>query len=277
MSAPAAEHPEIADVRLVVADMDGTLLDGAGAVPPSFWPLLEQMRARGILFAPASGRQYAALERLFGPAGDGMPYIAENGAYVLRDGVEISSAPLGERTTTAVVARLRELAAGGQDLGVVVCGKRSAYVERGDRAFVSQAEPYYAALEVVPDLDAVDDTVIKIAAYHFDDARHVEPGLAEFRGDHQVVVSGRNWIDVMAAGVDKGVAVRSLQQALGITRAQTVAFGDYLNDLEMLDEADHSFAMANAHPDVRSRARFGAPSHLEHGVVTTLGRVLGAT
>ena len=52
------------DVRLVVSDMDGTLLTSGGVVPDDFWPLLETMRRRGITFVPASGRQYATLARL---------------------------------------------------------------------------------------------------------------------------------------------------------------------------------------------------------------------
>ena len=67
------------DVRLVVADMDGTLLDDAGSVPEGMWPLVERMEAAGIVFAPASGRQYATLAKLFERTGDRLAYIAENG------------------------------------------------------------------------------------------------------------------------------------------------------------------------------------------------------
>ncbi|MFC5731579.1 MULTISPECIES: Cof-type HAD-IIB family hydrolase [Nocardioides] len=265
--------PEIDDLRLVVADLDGTLLDGDGALPPGIWPLLELMRSAGVAFVPASGRQYATLARMFSGVSDGMAFIAENGALVVRDGVEVSSSPLPRRTVADAVGRLRELSA-GRDLGVVVCGKRSAYVERTDRAFVAHAEPYYAELARVADLLAVDDEVIKIAVYDFTDARGVEPTLAPLRDAHQVVVSGRHWIDVMSGGTDKGVAVRRLQQELGVTAAQTVAFGDYLNDLGMLDAADLSFAVENAHETVRRRARYSAPSNLEHGVITTLEHLL---
>ena len=49
-----------ADPRLVVTDMDGTLLDGDGEVPDGLWEVLGQLEARGIAFAPASGRQLAS-------------------------------------------------------------------------------------------------------------------------------------------------------------------------------------------------------------------------
>ena len=259
------------DLRLVVADMDGTLLDANGEVPDTLWPLLETMRDRGITFVPASGRQYATLARLFERAADGMSFIAENGTYVVRDGHELASVTLDRELVTDAVTLLRALTEQGRDLGVVVCGKRSAYVERTDEPFLEEARRYYVALESVDDLLAVDDDVLKLAIFDFHDAESgTAPSLERFRETHQVVVSGQHWIDVMAAEANKGRAVQLLQEQLGITPAQTVAFGDYLNDLEMLDAADLSFAMANAHPDVLARARHTAPSNLDHGVITTL-------
>lgn len=263
------------DVRLVLADLDGTLLDGDGQVPAGLWPLLARMRGAGVVFAPASGRQYATLARMFEPARDGMVFIAENGGYVVCDGAEVSSTTLSPATVAAIVTSLRELAATGADLGVVVCGKRSAYVERTDRAFLDHVDPYYAALTDVEDLHAVDDDIVKIAVFAFDGPEQaVVPALAPFAVDQQVVVSGPKWVDVMPDGVHKGGAVRRLQDTLSVTSAQTVAFGDYLNDLEMLDAAGLSFAMDNAHPAVIERARHRAPSNTEQGVLTILERLL---
>ncbi|CAN5208961.1 hypothetical protein BH09ACT11_BH09ACT11_10560 [soil metagenome] len=135
---------------------------------------------------------------------------------------------------------------------MVLCGKRSAYVERDDDAFLTQARRFYAELE----------------------AAGVEPVVAVFGGTHQVVVSGHHWIDIMAMGANKGVAVRQLQAELGIGPHQTAAFGDYHNDLELLDAAEMSFAVANAHPEVIERAQFVAPSNAEAGVLTVLAWML---
>ncbi|QAY64890.1 HAD family hydrolase [Xylanimonas allomyrinae] len=261
--------------------MDGTLLDVDGTVPAGFWPLLERMRERGIVFAPASGRQYATLARTFAGHLDGMPVIAENGTFVVRDGAEVSSVTLAPHVATSVVRAVRQVADTGRDVGVVVCGKRSAYVDRVDAAFWDQAGRYYAALdavadlEPVADLESVDDEILKVAVFDFDGVEAaVAPALAPIAATEQVVVSGHHWVDVMCAGVSKGGAVERLQGDLGVTREQTVAFGDYLNDLEMLDAAAWSFAMADAHPQVLARARYVAPSAAEHGVVRVLERLL---
>jgi hydroxymethylpyrimidine pyrophosphatase-like HAD family hydrolase len=127
----------------------------------------------------------------------------------------------------------------------------------------------------VTDASAVDDDVVKVALFDFGPAeRTTAPALAPFAGTHQVVVSGEHWVDVMNPTANKGAALRRLQRDLGITPAQTLVFGDYLNDLEMLDAAEWSFAMANAHPEVIRRARHVAPSNNDNGVLRTIGRLL---
>ncbi|MET7612507.1 Cof-type HAD-IIB family hydrolase [Streptomyces seoulensis] len=265
-----------ADIRLVVTDMDGTLLDDDKRPPAALRPLLAELRRRGVLFSPASGRQYATLAEEFADVAEGMVFIAENGTYVVRDGVELSSDPLDHATAAELARTVRGLAARGVDAGAVVCGKRAAYVERTDEAFLAEVRKYYVSHRVVEDVTAVDDEIIKVAVYDFGSAEHgAGPALAPFADSHQVVVSGEHWVDVMNRTANKGAALRGLQRELGITPAQTMVFGDYLNDLEMLDAADWSFAMANAHPDVISRARHLAPSNNDHGVIRTVTRILG--
>ncbi|MEV0598823.1 Cof-type HAD-IIB family hydrolase [Streptomyces sp. NPDC050315] len=271
--------PTPPDIRLVVTDMDGTLLDGDGRIPGGLWPRLERMRERGIRFAPASGRQYATLARQFAHAAEAMHdmvFVAENGAYVVRDGQELSSSTLDRAFVTDLVKTARDLAVDGVEAGVVVCGKRAAYVERTDAQFLAEAGKYYASLQQVDDVTQVEDEIIKIAVYDFGQAeRTTAPALARFADTHQVVVSGQHWVDIMNADTNKGTALRALQRELGITPAQTMVFGDYLNDLEMLDAAEWSYAMAEAHPEVRRRARYTAPSHREQGVLHVLDSVLG--
>ncbi|WOP19571.1 Cof-type HAD-IIB family hydrolase [Raineyella sp. LH-20] len=273
----AALPPDPSDVRLVVADMDGTLLDAEGRVPDALWPLLVRMRERGIAFAPASGRQYATLRQQFERALDGMVFIAENGAFVVRDGVEVSSMPLDRPFVEEAIGRIRTHAGSGRDIGVVVCGKRSAYIERVDPPFVVQAEPYYAELAVVDDVLAPEDDVLKIAVFDFEDSAVTAQALAPLGIGHQVVVSSHHWLDLMGPSVNKGTAVRRLQQAMGIGPANTVAFGDYLNDLEMMGAVEHSYAMANAHPQIRAAARHTAPANTEQGVISVLSAMLDVT
>ena len=266
----------VPDIRLIAVDMDGTLLLPDGSVPDGLWPLLDRLHELGIAFAPASGRQLATLQAMFGGVGGELDYIAENGAYVVRGEVEVSTDAVAPGVVASVISRLRTLVAGGTlHAGLVVCGKASAYIEDTEPAFLAEVEKYYAKLQIVDDLTAIDDQVLKLAIYDFDGGeRHTAPVLVDVAQTHQVVVSGQHWVDIMNSTVNKGVALRRLQQELGVTAAQTAAFGDYLNDIELLQAADWSYAMADAHPDVCAVARFRAPSNADAGVLTVIEDLL---
>lgn len=259
------------NIRLIASDMDGTLLDDSSSLPDAFWPLLERLRERDIVFVPASGRQYAALTRIF-PA-DEMGFIAENGNYVALLGEELAATTLERDVVEDVVLKMRGLHE--RNAGVVVCGKKSAYTEREDPDFLDEARKYYARLEVVPDVLAVEDDCLKIAIYDFDSSKGTYEHLEYLTDDYQVVLSSPNWVDIMMQGTDKGTALAQLQQHLGIEPSETAIFGDFHNDLPMFEQADYSFAVENAHPDVRAAAKHIIPSNTDGGVLHVLEELLG--
>lgn len=261
------------DVKLVVCDMDGTLLDGDGNVPDDFWPIVDAMHERGIVFAPASGRQHATLAKLFSTRETIQTFVADNGTHVVRDGESVSFSPIERETAERAIDLVR--AAGHRDIGLVAGGTKSAYVERQDARFVDEAAIFNVDLEVVDDLTEVEDDFLKMATYDFDGVEDIVDEI--FPGDwdgHQVVLSGTHWIDIMSSSANKGTAVADLQKHLGVTPAQTAVFGDFLNDLEMMGQGDLSFAMENAHPEIRANARYIAPKNTDHGVVKVLTRLL---
>ncbi|WAL39829.1 HAD family hydrolase [Brevibacterium sp. BRM-1] len=290
---PAAE---LAGIRLIVSDMDGTLLDHRDRLPPALWGQLARLRAAGIAFAPASGRPYATLGQLFvedapaprsgEPYARGMFFLAENGGFVVRDDAQVSAQILDPGVVRRIVEASRSPELAGLDAGIIVCGARGARVERGDERFLAEVRRYYSALDVAADVlafdleggDSVTGPIVKLSAYAFSPTERlaeVFAGITDPAG-HRTVISGQSWIDMMRADTDKGAALRSLQAHLGVGRAQTMVFGDFHNDLGMLTEAGIPVAMANAHPDVLAAARFTAPPNTAAGVSQVIEAVLRA-
>ncbi|MNY54045.1 putative phosphatase YwpJ [compost metagenome] len=99
------------------------------------------------------------------------------------------------------------------------------------------------------------------------------PHYKKYEQDLQVKVSGPIWLDISHKKANKGRAMEVLQEKFKVTAEQTMVFGDYLNDLEMLEKAHYSYAMANAHPDIKKIARFIAKSNDENGVVEILSEI----
>ncbi|WP_235831322.1 Cof-type HAD-IIB family hydrolase [Gordonia zhaorongruii] len=263
------------DIRLVVSDMDGTLLDANGRVPDGFWPFLDEMTERGIAFVPASGRQCQSLARLFDRFPGPLSYVGDNGGVVMHADAVLHSVTMDPGFVRRVVLAVREANDNGSQLRTILCRVDGARIDSADPEFDVQARTYCAVLEKVDDLAVDTDGVVKIAIYDFADASvTASEVLAPLGESHKMVVSGAHWIDITDNAVHKGVGVRRIQDQLGVIPDQTVVFGDYLNDLEMLDAAHWSFAMANAHPEVAARARYGAPSNADHGVVSVLRELL---
>lgn len=262
------------DIRLIAVDLDGTLLDAAGEIPPATWDVIDQLRTQGVMFAPASGRQYAKLLQMFDSHSESMIFVAENGTYVVRDGVELSSSPLSAQVLRQIVEHARELA---EPLGVqvVLCGKRSAYIEWTDEVFLAEeVAPFFSIIEQVDDVLAVDDDILKASIFSPGHSESVlAPEFAHLADSLKVVVTAPHWVDIMLLDANKGTALRQVQAKFGITPAQTMVFGDFPNDIEMMAAAEWSYAMANAHPDVKRAAKFSAPANTEQGVLKVLTEV----
>ena len=74
--------------------------------------------------------------------------------------------------------------------------------------------------------------------------------------------------------VNKGVAVKKIQEILGVPPENCAAFGDYLNDLEMLRAVKYGFAMENAHPEVLAAAPYRAEANTAYGVTKKIRELL---
>ena len=246
-------------IKFIATDMDGTLLNSKKELSPEFYDVFEELKKRNILFAAASGRQYYTLAKEFNDIKEDMLFIAENGTFVVYKGKELVVNGLDRELANELIRIGRTI----ENSNVVLCGKNSAYVESSDERFLGEVRKYYERCEIVDDLEKVDDTVLKVT-------------MCDFNGSEEVTVSGDIWLDITAGGVNKGVAIKEIQDLLGIDFKETMVFGDYLNDLEMMESAYHSYAMENAHEDLKKVSRFIThKNNDEDGVMHQIKEVIG--
>lgn len=251
-------------IKLIATDMDGTLLDSNNKINPEFYEVFEKLKEKDIIFAAASGRQYYNLVDRFEDIKDNMMFIAENGTFVMHKGKEI----LLNSLDRGLALNLIKVGQTIPNSYVILCGKKAAYIDNTDERFMEQVNKYYAKVNVVSDLAKVHDDILKVTICDFSGSeKNSYTYFKEFEDKLQVSVSGEIWLDMMAKGVNKGLAINKLQKLLKIKKEETMVFGDYLNDLEMMESAYHSYAMENAHDDLKKVARFIAKSNDDNGVV----------
>lgn len=258
-------------IRLIASDMDGTLLNDEKKLPPDFDEVMERLFDRNIMFAVASGRTYSAAEHLFPKEyRDRMCFICDNGACTIINGKTVNVSEIAGD----VFEELLDACEGTAGLTPIVCAESGVFHQRRDEAFFNEVGVYYKDHKVVEDLREVKGAVYKLAICDEGGALvHGKTVLdARFEGRLNVLVSGVKWMDVMAAGVSKGKALKALQETLGISRDETMAFGDYFNDVDMLMAAGWSFCMENGHEDVKKLCRFTAPDNNHSGVTRCIKR-----
>ena len=157
----------------------------------------------------------------------------------------------------------------------MLCAKDVAYIENTNDDFTYQVSLYYSTVIIVDNLLDVKDNFCKVAICDFKYAQ--ENTLAHFidmREKYQVIVSADIWLDIFCLGQSKGDTLQMLQNKFNITMDQTMAFGDYLNDYEMLQMAKYSYAMENAVDPIKKIAKYIAPSNDDKGVITIINQFL---
>ncbi len=261
-------------LRLIATDLDGTLLDSKKNLPGEIFPLIERMTERGILFAPASGRQYASLADFFAPVADKVLFICENGALVKYKGETLYLDPVPDGRIKHALDEIRAI----PDLYPMLCGVNSAYIENKDEPFRRYAHDSYTACKETDSLDDVigKDRICKIAIYDaLGSAEHCMKLLPPRIPDLRAILSGYDWCDVSAPEADKGEAVRFLRKHFGWEREECAAFGDHMNDYGMLMECGRAFVPENAYAPLKEQIGQTVPSNDENGVVLKIRELLG--
>lgn len=258
-------------VKLIVSDMDGTLLDSNHELSNEFWTVFKELKKRNILFSVASGRQYQNLLEIFKTIRKDMLFVAENGALVVKDGKEL----LIDILENEIVEECIKLSRENLGINIVLCGKKTAYIETIQSDFIKEVSKYYSKYKLVDNLNNVKEKILKIALYNQNDVeKECLPHLVKYRDNFNIISSSKYWIDIMNKSTNKGNAVSIIQELYNIDNSEIMAFGDYLNDLEMLENCKYSYAMENAHPKIKEISNYITGSNNDNSVIKVIKKYL---
>lgn len=262
---------DFSKIKMVVTDMDGTLLNSKHEVSPFFFQLFQELKKKNILFVAASGRQYNSIVDKLQPIKDDIIIIAENGGFAMQRDKELLSTPLHAKHINKLLGILE----GVEGAHPVLCSKYNAFLTNKSPEFVVKLKEYYTEFQILDSLSEFDGEIVKIATYHFDSSeKFLYPPVQHLEKELKVKISGENWMDISDVNAHKGFALQKIQELHGIKPEETMVFGDYNNDLEMLALAHYSFAMENAHPNVLKAANYTTGSNDNLGVERILEQLV---
>lgn len=260
-------------IKLIAADLDGTLLTTDKRLPPDFGYVLNELNRRGIMFVAASGRQYYTLRRQFNEFQKDMTIIAENGSSVFCGDNNIICEPIDPEKTKHILDRVYSLG----NISPILCGFNSAYGEARNLSVITDIKMFYSEYKTVDSLYDIltRDRILKFALHCSDGAEEFyDMAMRDFSDEYGVFLSGPKWVDIMKKGVSKGSAIDKICKIYGINKEECVAFGDYMNDFEMMSHCGETYAMANAYPELKKVCKYECKSNDEYGVTEKIKEIL---
>ena len=245
-------------IRMVLSDLDGTLLrNGAQTLPENVFPLIRKLTDLGIIFVAASGRQYANMRRMFAPVADEIAYICENGALAMYKGQCLYKEAFPKDLCRDIYDTVMSM----ENAEFLYSGPDHHFLIPRSREFVNIiANVVKNDYICVSKLEDIPEECVKCAIFLPEGA--TDEALAawqeRFGSRCDVATSGNVWIDFIPFGINKGLGVKRYCDKFGISRAMTMAFGDELNDIDLIKNAGFGIAMKHARPAVRGAASYEA-------------------
>lgn len=249
------------NIKMVVMDMDGTLLNSQNDVSPYTREVLIDLQKQGMPIVLASGRDISSLRNI-GTKLDIALYPMS--AYICLNGLEIYDSQenllhRGERLSYEDTKDLCELAK-DYHLDIVIFFEKCIYtIEYGqtkimENHFLTSDRRYAKSLDEIP--QEYFSHVKKVAYVQFAD--QMTDILKQVSQDHRnhfdICKVEDDWVEISPLGINKGDALKTLANIKNIPLENMICFGNGENDISMIKAAGISVAMGNAYENVKEQA-----------------------
>lgn len=233
-------------IKMIICDVDGTLLTrNQDSISNNVFHAIENATNKNIQFVIASGRCYTSLRNLFTSVKENVYFVCNDGSLAVKSDKILYSAPLKMSLISDFINNFLF----SSDESLILYGKDYTYCMGKDIGFDS--------LKKIVDTGEIYESIYKISFYNLSDiSKYKIRSFAQRSKMLTEIYSDTHWTEFIAQGTHKGSAVVSLQKQLNISPFETAAFGDNINDIEMLRQARLSFASPDAIPDIQRMCKY---------------------
>lgn len=260
-------------MRLIFSDIDGTLINSDFLVTPRTKEAIRRVVDQGNCFIPISARMPEAIKPIIDSIGITSPIISYNGALLQDENDEtIASSPM----TTAQALELCQLIENeAPEIVWNIYSYHDWYAKDRSDYWIKREENIVgvvakeAALSSLTGLGAVHKVLL------MGDPEKIGPlevDLKKRYPDLSIAKSAPYFIEIMARGIRKGHAVEVFTAYMGLSLADTMAFGDNFNDLDMLQTVGKAYVMSNGPKEVQEAIGHVTADHDHDGIAQILER-----
>ncbi|WP_040208717.1 HAD family hydrolase [Neobacillus jeddahensis] len=251
--------------KVLFLDIDGTILTPNDSIEDSTKNAVAQVQAKGLEVFLATGRPLHEIDELAKKLNIDS-FIGYNGAYATYQHEDIFQEPMDKK----LVQRFMEIAAKHHHEVVLYTNKENVLTSLDSPGMQKFVEMFHlhknVAFSPSNHYDVLGMTLVNVkeddlAPYNQEESIHLS----------QVNVDGmRHCYDVIRDKVNKGYGIQMVLKRLGIEKETSIAFGDGMNDKEMLQTVGESFAMGNGHPNIFQYAKHKTTEVTNSGIYNGL-------
>lgn len=258
--------------KLILCDIDGTLIDSTQAVTPAFEELRKLITEHHLCFSLASARSLE-LQQMYVDALDIKgPLLINNGAGARENGKVIWDEFLPPLCVKEAV-----LEANKRDMAIFFCWgdhetvyRHNAYIQREIDLYNRYNHFYIPLASEWPSLKL--ERVMITDPEKNGRVDEIIPFLKPYEDQLQIVRNDARHLDIMKKGITKGSSIKRLAEYLHIELGDIMAIGDGINDMEMIRMVGTGAAVGNACEELKQIADYVCEANNTYGVIEAVRR-----